>query len=77
MSEGHTVALDSSAIAASGDASEVVAEKPQKKQKRKVIGDASGFVLPSKKLRGDYQSLPPSTYGKSFFFPSWDNSGGL
>ncbi|GJY88319.1 hypothetical protein Tco_0502947 [Tanacetum coccineum] len=47
------------------DASEVVAEKPQKKRKRKVIGDASGSILPPKKLRDDYQSLPPSTGGKS------------
>ncbi|GKA75873.1 hypothetical protein Tco_0782251 [Tanacetum coccineum] len=36
------------------DASEVVAEKPQKKQKRKVTGDASGSALPPKKLRDDH-----------------------
>ncbi|GJW21080.1 hypothetical protein Tco_0031702 [Tanacetum coccineum] len=47
------------------DASEVVAEKPQKKQKRKVTRDASGSALPPKKLRDDHQSLPPSTGGKS------------
>ncbi|GJT94129.1 gypsy type transposase [Tanacetum coccineum] len=47
------------------DASGVVVEKPQKKQKRKVIGDASGSVLPPKRLRDDHQSLPPRTGGKS------------
>ncbi|GKC49113.1 hypothetical protein Tco_1071858 [Tanacetum coccineum] len=47
------------------DASEVVVEKPQKKRKRKVIGDASGSALPPKRLRDDHQSLPPRTGGKS------------
>ncbi|GJZ89876.1 hypothetical protein Tco_0661803 [Tanacetum coccineum] len=47
------------------DALEVVAEKPQKKRKRKVTGDAIGYALPPKKLRDDHQSLPPSTGGKS------------
>nr|GEV56487.1 hypothetical protein [Tanacetum cinerariifolium] len=47
------------------DASEVVAEKTKKKQKRKVAGDASGSTHPPKKLRDDYQSLLPNTSGKS------------
>ncbi|GJS79106.1 hypothetical protein Tco_0728987 [Tanacetum coccineum] len=47
------------------DASEVVAEKAKKKRKRKVTGDASGSVYPPKKLRDDYQPLPPPTGGKS------------
>ncbi|GJU57298.1 hypothetical protein Tco_1235064 [Tanacetum coccineum] len=47
------------------DALEVVTEKPQKKRKRKVVGDASGSTLPPKKLRDDHKSLPPSTSGKS------------
>ncbi|GJX21003.1 hypothetical protein Tco_0223680, partial [Tanacetum coccineum] len=47
------------------DASEVVVEKPQKKRKRKVIGDASGSALPPKRLRDDHQSLPFRTGGKS------------
>ncbi|GJS15296.1 hypothetical protein Tco_0409768 [Tanacetum coccineum] len=47
------------------DASGVVVEKPQKKRKRKVIGDASGSALPPKRLRDDHQSLPPRTGGKS------------
>nr|GEY59225.1 transposase (putative), gypsy type [Tanacetum cinerariifolium] len=47
------------------DASEVVAEKTKKKQKRKVVGDASGSTYPPKKLRDDYQSLLPNTSGKS------------
>ncbi|GJY05407.1 hypothetical protein Tco_0371347 [Tanacetum coccineum] len=34
------------------DASGVVVEKPQKKRKRKVIGDASGSALPPKKIEG-------------------------
>ncbi|GJV94365.1 hypothetical protein Tco_1545942 [Tanacetum coccineum] len=45
-------------------ASEVVVEKPQKKRKRKVVGDASGSALPPKRLKDDHQSLPPSTSGK-------------
>ncbi|GJR91642.1 hypothetical protein Tco_0215653 [Tanacetum coccineum] len=44
---------------------EVVAEKAKKKRKRKVTGDASGSVYPPKKLRDDYQPLPPPTGGKS------------
>ncbi|GJV91730.1 hypothetical protein Tco_1539543 [Tanacetum coccineum] len=47
------------------DASEVVVEKPQKKRKRKVIGDASGSALPPKRLRDNHQSLPLRTGGKS------------
>ncbi|GKE97487.1 hypothetical protein Tco_0020838, partial [Tanacetum coccineum] len=47
------------------DASEVAAEKPKKKRKRKVTGDASGSTYPPKKLRDDYHSLPPNTGGKS------------
>ncbi|GJX91431.1 hypothetical protein Tco_0344757 [Tanacetum coccineum] len=47
------------------DASEVVTEKPQKKQKRKVVRDVSSSTLPPNKLRDDHQSLPPSTGGKS------------
>ncbi|GKB17581.1 hypothetical protein Tco_0851504 [Tanacetum coccineum] len=66
MTEGRTVALDPPATAVSGgNASEVVVEKPQKKRKRKVIGDASGSALPPKRLRDDHQSLPPRTGGKS------------
>ncbi|GJR33455.1 hypothetical protein Tco_1209139 [Tanacetum coccineum] len=47
------------------DASKVVAEKAKKKQKRKVARDATGSVYPPKKLRDDYQPLPPPTDGKS------------
>ncbi|GKC47922.1 hypothetical protein Tco_1065644 [Tanacetum coccineum] len=47
------------------DASGIVVDKPQKKRKRKVTGDASGYALPPKKLRDDHQSLPPRTGGKS------------
>nr|GEY31015.1 hypothetical protein [Tanacetum cinerariifolium] len=47
------------------DASEVVAEKIKKKQKRRVVGNASGSAHPPKKLRDDYQSLLPNTSGKS------------
>ncbi|GKD92177.1 hypothetical protein Tco_1372014, partial [Tanacetum coccineum] len=47
------------------DALEVVVEKPQKKRKRKVIGDASGSGLPPKRLRDDHPSLPPRTGEKS------------
>ncbi|GJU79446.1 zinc finger, C6HC-type containing protein [Tanacetum coccineum] len=78
MTEGRTVALDPPATAENSaerddvqeevvakDDSEVVVEKPQKKRKRKVIGDASSFALPPKRLRDDYQSLPFRTGGKS------------
>ncbi|GJX27032.1 hypothetical protein Tco_0233328 [Tanacetum coccineum] len=47
------------------DALEVIVEKPQKKQKRKAIGDASGSALPPKRLRDDHQSLPSRTGGKT------------
>nr|GEV67016.1 retrotransposon protein, putative, Ty1-copia subclass [Tanacetum cinerariifolium] len=47
------------------DPSEVVAEKARKKQKRKVVGDASGSTYPPKKLRDDHQSLLSNTGGKS------------
>nr|GEW34113.1 hypothetical protein [Tanacetum cinerariifolium] len=47
------------------DASTVVAEKVRKKQKRKVVGDASGSTYPLKKLRDDHQSLLPNTGRKS------------
>nr|GEZ85535.1 hypothetical protein [Tanacetum cinerariifolium] len=47
------------------DALEVVAEKARKKQKRKVVGDASGSTYPPKKLRDDHQSLLSNTGGKS------------
>ncbi|GJR61734.1 hypothetical protein Tco_1503896 [Tanacetum coccineum] len=47
------------------DTLEIGAEKAKKKRKRKVTRDASGFVYPPKKLRDDYQPLPPSTGGKS------------
>ncbi|GKC96706.1 hypothetical protein Tco_1162148 [Tanacetum coccineum] len=42
----------------------IIAEKPQKKRKRKVTGDTGGSILPPKKLRDGYQSLPPNTSGK-------------
>ncbi|GJX82140.1 hypothetical protein Tco_0331621 [Tanacetum coccineum] len=47
------------------DASGVGAEKAKKRQKRKATGDASGSDYPPKKLRDDYQPLPPPTGGKS------------
>nr|GEW95331.1 hypothetical protein [Tanacetum cinerariifolium] len=47
------------------DASEVVAEKERKKQKRKVVGDASGSTYPRKKLRDDHHPLLPNIGGKS------------
>ncbi|GJY55571.1 basic leucine zipper 4-like protein [Tanacetum coccineum] len=60
MTEGRTVALDPPANsqivlydvqeeAIAKDALGVVVEKPQKKRKRKVIGDASGSALPPKR----------------------------
>ncbi|GKF61658.1 hypothetical protein Tco_0181712 [Tanacetum coccineum] len=68
MTEGRTVALDPPVTAEeviAKDASKVVVEKPQKKRKRKVIGNASGSALPPKRLRDDHQSLPPRAGGKS------------
>ncbi|GKE72691.1 hypothetical protein Tco_1534732, partial [Tanacetum coccineum] len=47
------------------DVFDVAVEKAKKKQKRKVTGDASGFTHPPKKLRDDYQPVPPNTSGKS------------
>ncbi|GJV94849.1 hypothetical protein Tco_1546426 [Tanacetum coccineum] len=47
------------------DASRVGAEKAKKRRKRKATGDASGSDYPPKKLRDDYQPLPPPTGGKS------------
>nr|GFD11755.1 hypothetical protein [Tanacetum cinerariifolium] len=41
-------------------------EHAHKKRKRKVTGEASGSAYPPKKLRDDYQSLPPTTSGVSF-----------
>ncbi|GKB72559.1 hypothetical protein Tco_0933971 [Tanacetum coccineum] len=63
----HSVERDDDVLedAIAKDASEVIAEKPQKKRKRKVAEDASGSAYPPKKLRDDYQSLPPNTSGKS------------
>ncbi|GKD13679.1 gypsy type transposase [Tanacetum coccineum] len=49
----------------SRDVSDVAVEKAKKKRKRKVTGDASGSTHPPKKLRDDYQSVPPNTSGKS------------
>nr|GEW85578.1 hypothetical protein [Tanacetum cinerariifolium] len=39
--------------------------KARKKQKRKVVRDASGSTYPPKKLRDDHRSLLPKTGGKS------------
>ncbi|GKB74077.1 hypothetical protein Tco_0935489 [Tanacetum coccineum] len=63
----HSVEKDDDVLeeAIAKDALEVIAEKPQKKRKRKVAGDTSGSDYPPKKLRDDYQSLPPNTSGKS------------
>ncbi|GJX56476.1 hypothetical protein Tco_0286373 [Tanacetum coccineum] len=63
----HSVERDDDVLedAIAKDASEVIAEKPQKKRKRKVVEDASGSAYPPKKLRDDYQSSPPNTSGKS------------
>nr|GEX93937.1 hypothetical protein [Tanacetum cinerariifolium] len=47
-------------------ASKVVAEKTKKKQKRKVVGDASGHAFPPKKLRKDYHAGASGMGGKSF-----------
>ncbi|GKE87118.1 hypothetical protein Tco_1564593, partial [Tanacetum coccineum] len=47
------------------DASRVGAEKAKKRRKRKDIGGVSGSDYPPKKLRDDYQPLPPPTGGKS------------
>ncbi|GKA29989.1 hypothetical protein Tco_0716234 [Tanacetum coccineum] len=67
VGQEHSVEKDDDVLeeAIAKDALEFIAEKPQKKQKRKVAGDASGSAYPPKKLRGDYQSLPPNTSGKS------------
>nr|GEV44143.1 hypothetical protein [Tanacetum cinerariifolium] len=46
------------------EVSYVAVEKAKKKRKRKVIGDASGFTHPPKKLKDDYQSVLPNTSGK-------------
>ncbi|GKF68223.1 hypothetical protein Tco_0197902, partial [Tanacetum coccineum] len=40
-------------------------KKAKKKRKRKATGDVSGSVYPPKKLRDEYQPLPPFTGGKS------------
>ncbi|GKE15639.1 hypothetical protein Tco_1423216, partial [Tanacetum coccineum] len=47
------------------DASEVVVEKAKEKQKRKIVGDASGSTFPPKKLREDYYVGASSAGGKS------------
>ncbi|GJZ21870.1 hypothetical protein Tco_0558909 [Tanacetum coccineum] len=47
------------------DVSDVAIEQAKKKQKRKVTRDANGSSYPPKKLREDYQSVPPNTGGKS------------
>nr|GEV70117.1 hypothetical protein [Tanacetum cinerariifolium] len=46
-------------------ASKVVAHKTKKKQKRKVVGDASGTTFPPNKLREDYHVGAFGTRGKS------------
>ncbi|GJS38208.1 hypothetical protein Tco_0563251 [Tanacetum coccineum] len=63
----HSVAKDDDVLeeVVALDAPGVGAEKAKKKRKRKATGDASGSVYPPKKLRDDYQPLPPSTGGKS------------
>nr|GFD32704.1 hypothetical protein [Tanacetum cinerariifolium] len=54
----HSVERDDDVLeeTAAKGASEVVAEKTKKKQKRKVVGDASGHAFPPKKLRKDYHA---------------------
>ncbi|GJR33686.1 (R)-mandelonitrile lyase-like protein [Tanacetum coccineum] len=47
------------------DALGVGAEKARKRQKKKATEDASGSDYPPKKLRDDYQPLPPPNGGKS------------
>nr|GEU48021.1 hypothetical protein [Tanacetum cinerariifolium] len=47
------------------DVSKVNAEKTKKKQKRKVVGDASGSTFPPKKLREDHHAAASNTRGKS------------
>ncbi|GJY05759.1 hypothetical protein Tco_0371699 [Tanacetum coccineum] len=63
----HSVAKDDDVLeeVVALDTPGVGAEKAKKKRKRKATGDASGSVYPPKKLRDDYQPLPPSTGGKS------------
>ncbi|GKB22181.1 hypothetical protein Tco_0856104 [Tanacetum coccineum] len=63
----HLVAKDNDVLeeVVALDAPGVGAEKAKKKRKRNATGDASGSVYPPKKLRDDYQPLPPSTGGKS------------
>ncbi|GKE68683.1 hypothetical protein Tco_1526755 [Tanacetum coccineum] len=47
------------------DVSEVAAEKTKKKQKRKVVGDASGSTFPPKRLREDHHDAASYIGGKS------------
>nr|GEU79152.1 hypothetical protein [Tanacetum cinerariifolium] len=47
------------------DVSKVVAEKTKKKQKRKVVGDASGSTFPPKRLREDHHAAASNTGVKS------------
>ncbi|GKE62001.1 hypothetical protein Tco_1512368, partial [Tanacetum coccineum] len=58
MTEGRTVSLGPPVTAAFGDSSDSI-------DRLNVVGDASGSAYPPKKLRDDYQSLPPNTSGKS------------
>nr|GEV32409.1 hypothetical protein [Tanacetum cinerariifolium] len=73
--EGRIVSLNppvSTASRDSGDSidklfdeGEVAVEKTKKKQKRKVVRDASGSTFPPKKLREDYHTAASNIGGKS------------
>ncbi|GJZ13860.1 hypothetical protein Tco_0549090 [Tanacetum coccineum] len=77
MTEGRTILLDLPGTAASGGSGDNIDKlfdegddagqehSANKKQKRKLTGDASGSTHPPKKLRDDYQSVHPNTSGKS------------
>nr|GEV49343.1 hypothetical protein [Tanacetum cinerariifolium] len=63
----HSIERDDNVIeeTVAKGALEVVAEKTKKKQKRKVVGDASGPTFPPKKLKEDYHARASNTGEKS------------
>nr|GEU88706.1 protein RADIALIS-like 3 [Tanacetum cinerariifolium]GEU88892.1 protein RADIALIS-like 3 [Tanacetum cinerariifolium] len=62
--ECRTVLLNPLVSAASRDSGDSI-EKTKKKQKRKVVGDASGSTFPPKRLMEDHHAAASNTRGKS------------
>nr|GEW28288.1 hypothetical protein [Tanacetum cinerariifolium] len=66
LTEGRTVSLNPPVReTVAKDVSEVATEKTKKKQKRKVVGDASGSTFPPKRLKEDHHAAASNTGGKS------------